>query len=62
MKKEYIIPRTFVVEVESCELLNGTSSVYADEETTTDEQCVRRFIDDEEEEDNGSLLLGEPKN
>lgn len=62
MKKEYIIPRTFVVEVESCELLNETSSVYADEETTTDEQCVRRFIDDDEEEDNGSLLLGEPKN
>lgn len=62
MKKEYIIPRTFVVEVESCQLLNGTSSVYADEDTTTDEQCVRRFIDDDEEEDNGSLLLGEPKN
>lgn len=62
MKKEYIIPRTFVVEVESCQLLNRTSSFYADPETTTDEQCVRRFIDDDEEEDNGSLLLGEPKN
>lgn len=62
MKKEYIIPRTFVVEVESCQLLYKNSSVYADEETTTDEQCVRRFIDDDEEEDNGSLLLGEPKN
>lgn len=61
MKKEYIIPRTFVVEVENCQLLNSTSSVYADEDTTTDQQCVRRFIDDEEE-DNGSLLLGEPKN
>lgn len=62
MKKEYIIPRTFVVEVESCQLLNGASSVSLDEDTTTDQQCVRRFIDDEEEEDNGSLLLGEPKN
>ena len=61
MKKEYIIPRTYVVEVESCQILNGPSSVYADEETTTDEQCVRRFIDDEEE-DNGSLLLGDPNN
>lgn len=60
MKKEYIIPRTFVVVVESCQLLHS-HSLYADEETTTDEQCVRRFIDDEEE-DNGSLLLGEPKN
>lgn len=62
MKKEYILPRTFVVEVENCQLLNSTSPIYADEETTTDEQCVRRFIDDDEEEDNGSLLLGEPKN
>lgn len=61
MKKEYIIPRTFVVEVQGCQHLNRTSSVYADEETTTDEQCVRRFIDDEEE-DNGSLLLGDPNN
>lgn len=61
MKKEYIIPRIFVVEVESSQLLNS-HSIYADEDTTTDEQCVRRFIDDEEEEDNGSLLLGEPKN
>lgn len=60
MKKEYIIPRTFVVEVESCQLLHS-NSIYADEDTTTDQQCVRRFIDDEEE-DNGSLLLGEPKN
>ena len=49
MKKEYIIPRTFVVEVESCQLL-ASHSKYADEETTTDEQ------------DNGSLLLGEPNN
>ena len=62
MKKEYIIPRTFVVDVESSQLLNSTSPIYADEETTTDEQCVRRFIDDDEEEDNGSLLLGEPQN
>lgn len=61
MKKEYIIPRTFVVEVESSQLLNRISSQYADEDTTTDQQCVRRFIDDEEE-DNSSLLLGEPKN
>lgn len=61
MKKEYIIPRTFVVEVESCQLL-ASHSKYADEETTTDEQCVRRFIDDDEEEDNGSLLLGERNN
>ncbi len=60
MKKEYIIPRTFVVEVESCQLL-ASHSKYADEETTTDEQCVRRFIDDEEE-NNGSLLLGDPNN
>lgn len=62
MKKEYILPRTFVVEVESCQLLNGASSFQADEDTTTDQQCVRRFIDDDEEEDNGSLLLGEPNN
>lgn len=60
MKKEYIIPRTFVVEVESCQLLRS-HSFSADADTTTDQQCVRRFIDDEEE-DNGSLLLGEPKN
>ena len=60
MKKEYIIPRTFVVVVESCQLLHS-HSISADEDTTTDEQCVRRFIDDDEEEDNGSLLLGEPK-
>lgn len=62
MKKEYIIPSVYVVEVKGCQLLNSTSPIYADEETTTDEQCVRRFIDDDEEEDNGSLLLGEPKN
>lgn len=62
MKKEYIIPRTFVVEVESSQLLNRISSQRADGDTTTEEQCVRRFIDDDEEEDNGSLLLGEPKN
>ena len=60
MKKEYIIPSVYVVEVKGCQLL-ASHSKYADEETTTDEQCVRRFIDDEEE-DNGSLLLGEPKN
>ena len=60
MKKEYNVPRVFVVEVKGCQLL-ASHSKYADEETTTDEQCVRRFIDDEEE-DNGSLLLGEPKN
>ena len=62
MKKEYIIPRTFVVEVESCQLLRANSSERLYEDTTTEEQCVRRFIDDDEEEDNGSLLLGEPKN
>ncbi len=61
MKKEYIIPRTFVVEVESCQLLHANSSERLYEDTTTEEQCVRRFIDDEKE-DNGSLLLGEPKN
>lgn len=61
MKKEYIVPRVFVVEVKGCQLL-ASHSKYADEETTTDEQCVRRFIDDDEEEDNGSLLLGEPNN
>lgn len=61
MKKEYIIPRTFVVEVESSQLLRANSSEHLYEDTTTEEQCVRRFIDDEEE-DNGSLLLGEPKN
>lgn len=62
MKKEYIIPSVYVVEVKGCQLLNGASSVSLDGDTTTDEQCVRRFIDDDEEEDNGSLLLGEPKN
>lgn len=61
MKKEYIIPRTFVVEVESCQLLHS-HSITANPETTTDEQCVRRFIDDDEEEDSGSLLLGDPNN
>lgn len=61
MKKEYIIPSVYVVEVKSCQLL-ASHSKYADEETTTDEQCVRRFIDADEEEDNGSLLLGDPNN
>lgn len=61
MKKEYIIPSVYVVEVKGCQLLHS-HSITADPETTTDEQCVRRFIDDDEEEDNGSLLLGDPNN
>lgn len=48
MKKEYIIPSVYVVEVKGCQLLHS-HSITADPETTTDEQCVRRFIDDEEE-------------
>lgn len=60
MKKEYIIPSVYVVEVKGCQLLHS-HSITADPETTTDEQCVRRFVDDEEE-DNGSLLLGDPNN
>lgn len=61
MKKEYIVPRVFVVEVKGCQLLYGYS-ISADPETTTEQQCVRRFIDDDEEKDNGSLLLGDPNN
>lgn len=61
MKKEYIIPSVYVVEVKGCQLLHSLS-ITADPETTTDEQCVRRFIDDDEEEDSGSLLLGAPNN
>lgn len=61
MKKEYIIPSVYVVEVMGCQLLHS-HSITADPETTTDEQCVRRFIDDDEEEDSGSLLLGAPNN
>lgn len=61
MKKEYIIPSVYVVEVKGCQLLHS-HYITADPETTTDEQCVRRFIDDDEEEDSGSLLLGAPNN
>lgn len=61
MKKEYIIPSVYVVEVKGCQLLHS-HSITADPEPTTDEQCVRRFIDDDEEEDSGSLLLGAPNN
>lgn len=61
MKKEYIVPRVFVVEVKGCQLLYS-HSISADPETTTEQQCVRRFIDDDEEKDNGCLLLGDPNN
>lgn len=57
MKKKYIIPRAYVVEVKGPQLLLSLGS------GETGEQCVRKFIDDEEEEeDNGSLLLGDPNN
>lgn len=45
MKKEYIVPRVFVVEVKGCQLLYS-HSISADPETTTEQQCVRRFIDE----------------
>lgn len=60
MKKKYIIPKAYVVEVKGPQLLYTVS---VDGTTDTDGQYVKRFFDDyEEEEDNGSLLLGDPNN
>lgn len=49
MKKRYVKPMTYSVEVELREHMLSGSTQRADEETYTDMQCVKRYDFDEED-------------
>lgn len=49
MRKRYVKPMTYSVEVEPGELMLRGSIQQADEDTYTDMQCVKRYDYDEED-------------